>query len=382
MYEAFYGFNENPFRDIPDPDFFFPGASHLTALSQLEYSLKNRTDFSIITGEAGTGKTVLIRLLLQIYNEDINFGLISAIRPTGNISQWLLAAFNIQTDNDQRSSHQNTLTDFLIGQYASGKRCVLIIDEAQELSAQSLEELRMLSNINADKNQVFQTILMGQTKLRSSLLRSDMQQFAQRVAIDFHLQSLTIEETSSYIQHRCTKAGRDKAIFSNESCQLIFIASQGVPRLINTLCNTALIYGYESGNKIIAGDLTQKMIAEKQLGGLPGLRTTNTASTTKPNNKEAFPCAVIESNNSVFVEKIQALSATLELSIFSETSSVSELLSADALILESNIPAPEAQILLEKWQRPILFLDLTDPNLDRQSFHNKLASLLTTQHLL
>jgi type II secretory pathway predicted ATPase ExeA len=158
--------------------------------------------------------------------------------------------------------------DYIIDQYARGKRTVLIVDEAQNMAAETLEELRMLSNVNADKDQVLQVILVGQKELRETLRRPDLIQFAQRIAVDYHLDPLLAEETPEYIRHRLATAGGDPELFEAEACARIHAASGGVPRLINLLCDTALVYGFAEQAARIGTELVEDVIREKQQGGL------------------------------------------------------------------------------------------------------------------
>lgn len=158
--------------------------------------------------------------------------------------------------------------DFVISEYAQGRRTVLIIDEAQNMSVETLEELRMLSNINADKDQALQVILSGQRELRETLRRPELVQFAQRIAVDYHLKPLSYDETSAYIQHRLKIAGGDPALFDTDACAAVFRYSGGIPRLINLLCDTALVYGYAEQKDRIDARLVTDVAREKQEGGI------------------------------------------------------------------------------------------------------------------
>jgi general secretion pathway protein A len=156
------------------------------------------------------------------------------------------------------------LQDYLYGQYANGRRTVLIIDEAQNLEPEALEHLRMLSNINADKFQILQLILVGQPQLRDLLLAPSLHQFAQRISSDFHLRPLDEREVANYIAFRLQGVGSPKMLFTQEACALISTASGGIPRMINVLCDTALVYGFANDKKVISDQLVRDVIADKQ----------------------------------------------------------------------------------------------------------------------
>ncbi len=269
MYENFYGFREKPFSLLPDAGFLFLSAKHRMALTLLEYGLMNQAGFTVISGDIGTGKTTLIRQLLNNIDPLITVGLISNTHRTfGDLMQWIALAFDLPHQGKDKVQLYHDFMEFIIGEYAQGRRTVLIVDEAQNLSAETLEELRMLSNVNADKNQVLQVILVGQRELRDTLRQPDLVQFAQRVGVDYHLDALTAEETSDYIQHRCRIAGGKPDLFSDQAREAVFAYSGGVPRLVNLLCDTALVYGYAEQRERIDAKLVNDVARDKQAGGL------------------------------------------------------------------------------------------------------------------
>lgn len=270
MYESFYGFREKPFSIIPDPGFLYFSPKHRMAFDLLEYGLMNQAGFNVITGEIGTGKTTLIRYLLGQMGRDVTVGLISNTHQSfGELLQWILFAFNQDYRGMEKVEMFHAFLDFLLQQYGQNKRTVLIVDEAQNMAAETLEELRMLSNINADKDQVLQVILVGQAGLRDTLRRPDLEQFAQRIAVDYHLEPLNQEETHTYIRHRVTTAGgMDPGLFEPAACDAIYQHSQGVPRIINLLCDTALVYGFAEQKKKIDAQLVHDVAADKKKGGI------------------------------------------------------------------------------------------------------------------
>src|SRR5205085_1209923 len=215
MYEAFYGFREKPFSILPDPDLIYWGSNHRLAYSLLEFGIMNNAGFTVITGEIGSGKTTLVRHLLKKISPAITVGLISN-SPQGRqeLLQWILMSLGQPFEGDYPNLFKH-LQDFLYGQYANGRRTILIIDEAQNLEPEALEHLRMISNINADKFQILQLILVGQPQLRDLLLAPALHQFAQRISSDFHLRPLDEREVANYIAFRLQAVGSPRPLFTN-----------------------------------------------------------------------------------------------------------------------------------------------------------------------
>ncbi len=278
MYEAFFGFGEKPFSLLPDPAFLYPSRKHRMGLMMLEYGLMNQATISVITGEIGSGKTTLIRKLLSGLEDEITVGLISNThRSFGDLLQWVLVAFGLESRSQDKAALYRTFVDFVIAEYARGQRTILIVDEAQNLEAETLEELRMLSNVNADKDQVLQLILVGQPELRTTLQRPDLVQFAQRIAVDYHLDPLDREDTHAYIAHRLRVAGGRDGIFTEAARDRVHDHSGGVPRLINLLCDTALVYAFADGLETVDGALVDQVADDKRRGGF--FPTTTEGST-------------------------------------------------------------------------------------------------------
>lgn len=270
MYESYFGFREKPFTILPDPDFLFLSFKHTMALDLLEYGLTNQAGFNVITGEVGTGKTTLIRYLLRRVSDDVTIGLISNTHSNfGELMQWILHAFKLDFRGQNKVEMFHMFLEFLRAQQIQGKRVVLIVDEAQNMNAETLEELRMLSNVNTDKEQILQLILVGQPLLRETLRRPDLLQLAQRVAVDYHLEPLDLDETAQYIQHRVVSAGRrDPGLFENDACAAVYQHTLGTPRLINLLCDAALVYGFAEGRLKIDAQLVQDAAWDKKKGGI------------------------------------------------------------------------------------------------------------------
>ena len=269
MYEAFYGLREKPFSILPDPDLIYWGRVHRMAFSMLEFGVMNNAQFTVITGEVGSGKTTLVRHLLRKFDPGTtNVGLISNT-PHGReeLLQWIMVSLNLPFEGSTPALLKS-FQDFLYAQYAIGHRTVIIVDEAQNLGEEALEGLRMLSNINVDKRQYLQLILVGQPQLKEILCRPQLLQFAQRVSSDFHLKPLPPNEVGEYIGFRLHAVGSRVDLFSKEACQKIAEASHGIPRTINILCDTALVYGYSTGAELITAKLMDEVIEDKRNFGI------------------------------------------------------------------------------------------------------------------
>jgi type II secretory pathway predicted ATPase ExeA len=277
MYKAFYNLSEKPFTLLPDPGFLYMSDKHRMAFSMLEYGLLNNAGFTVISGDIGAGKTTLIRHLLDNMDREHTVGLISNThRSFGELLQWILLAFNLDHANMNKVEMYQRFVDFIIDEYAHNRSTVLIIDEAQNMEAETLEELRMLSNVNADKDQALQVILVGQNELRDTLRQPELVQFAQRISVDYHLQPLSAEETANYIRHRIRIAGGNPDIFSALACEAVHRYSNGVPRLINLLCDTALVYGYAEQLQQLSARLEEEPVTVEAIAAAPA----ETAETT------------------------------------------------------------------------------------------------------
>jgi len=264
MYEDFYGLKEKPFSIQPDPDFLFFGKRHSLAYAMLEYGIRNKAGFTVISGEIGSGKTTLIRHLLNNLGPEVVIGLVNNThQEIANLLEWIMLAFAQPYEGMSKVALYEAFQNFLVRQYGEGKRVVLIVDEAQNLSPAALESLRMLSNINADKDQLLQIVLVGQPQLKELLRRPDLQQFAQRVSVHFFISLLEPPEVERYITHRLEVAGRQEPIFTPRACERIAMASGGIPRSINILCDTALVYGYSAGLHTVGVDLVEEVLKDQ-----------------------------------------------------------------------------------------------------------------------
>lgn len=264
IYTEHFGLSERPFSLVPDPDFIFWSPSHKRAFAMLEYGILTGAPITLITGEVGTGKTTILQHLLRQMEDDVVIGLISnAHGSRGELLRWVLMAL------DQPAAPDATYVDlfdqfqkFLIGEYAAGNRVILVFDEAQNLSRESLEELRMFTNINANKDELLQLVLVGQPELRELVRRPDLSQFAQRVAASFHLRSMDRDTVTEYIAHRLKTAGAERNLFHEPAAALVHEATGGVPRLVNQLCDLAMVYAFSKGQKTITRATVQQVLRD------------------------------------------------------------------------------------------------------------------------
>ena len=273
MYESFYGLSRKPFAMLPDPRFLYASRTHKIALNLLEYGLAEQSGFVVLTGEVGTGKTTLMRHLLNLVEDEVVAGLVPPTYPSlDELLKWMLLAFDVDFQGKDRVEQQKAFVDFLIARYAEGKRCVLIVDEAQHLGPEALEQLRMFSNVNSGSDHLLQFILVGQPELREILQRPQLRQFVQRITVHYDLEPLTREETASYIRHRLEVAGGRAEIFDAEGCAAVHYFAKGIPRLINALCDLALVHGYADEHRRVTLDLVIEAAIARSQGGLGAFR--------------------------------------------------------------------------------------------------------------
>ncbi|HIP53602.1 MAG TPA: general secretion pathway protein [Chromatiales bacterium] len=266
MYEDYYGLREKPFSLLPDPNYLMFSSKHRLAYSLLEYGLNYSEGFTIITGEIGCGKTTLVRHLLKSAGPLVTFGFISdTIRLKGEILERVLLAFGLEVreEGDGWTEKFQRFAEFAVDEYSKGRRLVVVVDEAQNMDEEALEELRVLSNLNAEQDLLIQIILTGQPELRMKLATPRLKQFAQRIGKLYHLLPLDSQETQDYIHHRIQVAGGDPNLFTNDACDVAFEGSGGVPRLINQLCDTALVYGYGLEKQVIDKEIMDMVLQDR-----------------------------------------------------------------------------------------------------------------------
>ncbi len=257
-----FGFTERPFTLVPDPAFLYWSDQHKRAFSVLEFGILSRAPITLITGSVGCGKTTLLRQLLKQIESNAVVGLISnAQGGRGELIQWVLHSLGVEFDPSQSYVSQfQVLQDYLIKTYAEGKRVILIFDEAQNLSQDSLEELRMLTNINSNKDELIQLVLVGQEELREMIKKPELRQLAQRIAASFHLKPLTEASTHEFIVHRLRVAGGTGKEIDEKAKMLIYEVTRGIPRLVNQVCDMSLLYAWSAETKVVDSKVVQAVI--------------------------------------------------------------------------------------------------------------------------
>jgi general secretion pathway protein A len=270
MYCSYYNFKEKPFNLLPDPDYLFLSSKHKSALNHLDYGLTDQTGFIIIIGDMGTGKTTLLKHMVRNLDESVQVAIVFNTNVSSlELMQMILREYDLGGNQQNKSQCYDKLYDFFLDQYALRNRCILIIDEAQNLSPTSMEEIRMLSNINIGRDNLVQIILAGQFPLKLKLEHKSMRQLAQRITMDFVIEPLGQDETREYILHRMKVAGRDNgdSLFTHETFEKIYQSSGGIPRLINILCDGALIYGFADKLTTIHANVIDEVLSEKKIKG-------------------------------------------------------------------------------------------------------------------
>lgn len=253
IYTEHFGLAQRPFSLVPDPEFLFWSPAHRGAFAMLQYGLMTRAPITLLTGEIGAGKTTLTHHLLRGLGDGLRVGLMSNARELrGELLYWVLMALGERPESgDDPAALFEAFQTRLIDTYATGRRVLLVFDEAQTLGRDRLEELRMLTNINTGEDVLLQIVLVGQPELREMIRRPDMAQVAQRVAANFHLPAMTAETGAEYVRHRLRVAGADRPIFEPGALALVHAATGGVPRLVNQLCDMAMLYAYSADNPMV-----------------------------------------------------------------------------------------------------------------------------------
>jgi len=282
MYKRFYNLQRNPFEITPDPSFLFATKRHNEALAALYYGVRRHKGFVVMTGEVGTGKTLLIRCLLQLLSRsNVNYAYVfnSKLAPT-EFLQYVAGDFRLPTSGRTKSELLLDLSSFVISRYQKGLTTVLVVDEAHHLSSEVLEEIRLLTNLETPTEKLLQILLVGQPELDEKLDSVELRQLKQRIALRSHLNPLDLDETNGYIHRRLQLAGspNPEELFPMDTVLEIHRHSRGIPRLINTLCENGLIHGYAHQAKKIIPEMIEEIALEFRLNVVNAAPSSPTAS--------------------------------------------------------------------------------------------------------
>ncbi len=265
----------------PDPEFLYLSPQHKLARAYLEYGIKQRVGFVVLTGEVGTGKTTLLKSILKSREKNQRLGVLyQTAMAAGDLLEVLLQEFEVRGHYASRTARLSAFNQFLLNAYGRGEHVVLLVDEAQNLSPEALEEIRLLSNLQTEKEPLLQVILVGQPGLRDRLRHPTLRQLAQRVSVHYHLNPLNVQETKEYINFRLARAG-GSGIFTESAQDKLFESTQGVPRRLNAWCDLALVAGFAEGRQEIDGEFIDTVIAA-QGGSLEGPEQTDAATQEQP----------------------------------------------------------------------------------------------------
>lgn len=265
MYEAYFGLRGKPFQLNPDPSFFYGSRGHRRAMAYLEYGLHQNEGFIVITGEIGAGKTLLVRSLLEKLDPKkiVAANLVSTQIDADDILRLVAASFGIPCKHLSKSDLLLAIEAFLVSTTAAGKRALLIVDEAQNLTPRAVEELRMLSNFQLEDHALLQSFLVGQPEFRSIMQSPEMVQLRQRVIASYHLGPLDLQETQAYVEHRLSCVGwKGNPGFDQDAMREIYQASQGIPRRINAVCDRVMLGAFLSDQRRVTAELVAQIVEE------------------------------------------------------------------------------------------------------------------------
>ena len=270
MYERFYQLRERPFALSPDPEYLYPSRVHQEALDHLRYGLESQAGFIVITGEIGSGKTTLLQTVLRTLDNQTTVGrIVNTMLDPRELLESIMIDFGLDPEGRSKPLMVRDLSQYLVEQRLAGRLVLLVIDEAQNLGFGALEELRMLSNLETEKSKLLQVVLVGQPNLRDKLSAPELEQLRQRITVSYHLTPLDAEETFNYINHRLRHAAVGPVVtFPRPATDLIHARSGGVPRVINVICDAALVFGYAEDRRLFDARVILEVLDELETTGV------------------------------------------------------------------------------------------------------------------
>ena len=270
MYERFYNLRERPFALSPDPEYLYLSRVHREALDAIRYGIESRAGFIVVTGEVGAGKTTLLQTLLrQLDDRTVVARIVNTTLEPRELLEAILLDFGLTTAERSKPALLRELGQFLVQQRTQGRRPLLVVDEGQNLSPEALEEVRLLSNLETEKSKLLQILIAGQPNLRETLADPGLEQFRQRVAVSYHLKALDAPDTAAYINYRLEHAALGEPLrFPADAAGLVHQYSGGVPRIINVICDAALVFGYAEERRTIDQWLVQEVVSELEATGV------------------------------------------------------------------------------------------------------------------
>jgi type II secretory pathway predicted ATPase ExeA len=271
MYEKHFGLLTRPFSLTPDPRFLYRSRQHERALTMLQYGLTAQAPVLLLSGEVGAGKTLLVNHLLEVVAHQVEVGLLNQTHPRQEtVLDRVVAAFGLDPRTTSDLGYQREIADACRRAVGQGRRLLLVVDEAQNLQEPVLEELRLLSNLNDAGPMTLQIMLVGQPEVRDMLARPGLGQLAQRVSADYHLRALDVAEVAAYVNHRLAVVGAAPELFDAAALGLIHEVSGGIPRLVNQLCDYALVYAFSEGLQAVDAAVVHQVLADRsEFGALP-----------------------------------------------------------------------------------------------------------------
>jgi general secretion pathway protein A len=321
MYEEYFGFKEKPFNIAPDPDFLYLSRKHQNAISSLDFGLMDDAGLILFTGDIGTGKTTLIHHILRKIGADFTVAVVFNTNvDAGQLLGIILQEFGLNADSDNKALAFKALTRFLIDLRSRNRRPLLIIDEAQSLSLEALEEIRLLSNLQDGSTMLLQIMLVGQPELKDKLKSPAMASLTQRITVNYHLKPFEREETAQYIAHRLKTAGGRTDLFTHSAIDKVHRMTRGIPRSINILCHAALVYGFADDLSTIDVPVLAEILSDTQdssIGGERWFRDDGEGAEGAGEGKSASPHPepekpVLQENRPQLEARIEALEVRLE----------------------------------------------------------------------